>query len=92
MIEIYGSMTNNLSVSTTAEAAKIGRDRTLPRRDDWDDIRDEKMYDVVLAKFTQNPDLQKILLGNLHISSSPIASRYIYTSIYIPPFSGCTHL
>jgi ribA/ribD-fused uncharacterized protein len=50
--------------STPAEAAKIGRDRTLPRRDDWDDIRDEKMYDVVLAKFTQHPNLQKILLDS----------------------------
>ena len=50
------NMTNSL------EAAKFGRNRELPLRKDWEDIKDEVMKKAVLAKFSQNPDIKEILL------------------------------
>ena len=38
-----------------SEAKKLGRQVNL--REDWDDVKDEVMYDVCMAKFSQNPDL-----------------------------------
>ena len=49
-------MTNSL------EAARFGRNRELPLRKDWEDIKDEVMRKAVLAKFSQNPDIKEILL------------------------------
>ena len=46
------------------EAAILGRKREFPKRSDWHDVRDEIMYKIVLAKFEQNKEIQKILLGN----------------------------
>jgi ribA/ribD-fused uncharacterized protein len=44
------------------ESAKnMGRQNTL--RDDWDDVKDDVMRKVVLAKFTQHPDLTEKLLA-----------------------------
>lgn len=42
-------------------AARRGRDRTKPRRQDWDSVRDGVMLRVVRAKFAQHPDLRVIL-------------------------------
>lgn len=50
------NMTNSL------EAAKFGRNRELPLRKDWEEIKDEVMRKAVLAKFSQNPDIKEILL------------------------------
>ena len=44
---------------TPAEAKKAGAQVKL--RDGWDDMRVAIMYDVCLAKFTQNPDLMRRL-------------------------------
>lgn len=41
-------------------AKKLGRRVTLRR--DWESIKDNVMKEVVTAKFTQNKDLQRILL------------------------------
>jgi N-glycosidase YbiA len=41
----------------------MGRDRSLPLRKDWEKVKDEVMYTVCLAKFTQHEDLKKILLS-----------------------------
>eukprot|EP01115_Flamella_aegyptia_P013859 TRINITY_DN75_c0_g1_i2.p1 TRINITY_DN75_c0_g1~~TRINITY_DN75_c0_g1_i2.p1 ORF type:complete len:210 (-),score=31.74 TRINITY_DN75_c0_g1_i2:58-687(-) len=51
------------------EAAAIGRNRSLPRRNDWDSIKDEIMYKIVLAKFEQHKDIQEVLLstGNMKL-------------------------
>lgn len=43
-----------------AEAKKFGR--KLPLSPDWEDWKFNAMCDVLTAKFTQNADLQKILL------------------------------
>ena len=56
-----------------ADAKTLGRSVVL--REDWEQIKDRVMYEVVLAKFSQNPDIKQQLLdtkdaqlveGNLH--------------------------
>ena len=44
-------------------AAKIGRDRSLPLRIDWEEVKDDIMYDAIYAKFTQNSTLKDVLLS-----------------------------
>jgi ribA/ribD-fused uncharacterized protein len=44
-------------------AAQLGRDRSQPRRPDWDAVRDDVMRQVVRAKFRQHADIRAILLG-----------------------------
>ncbi len=49
--------------TTPKEAARIGRDRTLPLRVDWEDVKDNIMRVVVRAKFTQHIELRKQLVA-----------------------------
>jgi ribA/ribD-fused uncharacterized protein len=51
------------SASTPGEAARLGRDRARPLRADWELVKDDVMYEVVLAKFSQHPDLRERLLS-----------------------------
>ena len=44
------------------DAAKMGRDKKNPRREDWEEIKDEVMYKALEAKFTQHEDLKAKLL------------------------------
>ena len=56
-------------------AAQLGRDKTLPLRDDWEEVKDDVMRTVIRAKFTQYDDLNVLLLGTGHehiIEDSPI--------------------
>lgn len=48
---------------TPGEAAKVGRDRSRPLREDWESVKEEVMYEALRAKFTQHADLQKTLLS-----------------------------
>jgi hypothetical protein len=48
-------------------AAQIGRDPTLPMREDWDDVKDSVMWQVLQAKFSQYAVL-KILLTSTQLS------------------------
>ncbi len=48
---------------TPAQAAALGRSRTLPLRPDWESVKDQVMLEVVRAKFAQHEDLRAILLG-----------------------------
>jgi ribA/ribD-fused uncharacterized protein len=50
-------------------AARMGRDRKKPLRRDWESVKDDIMREAVLAKFTQHPDLLKLLLatGDAHL-------------------------
>ena len=50
-----------------SEAKRLGRRVKL--RTDWEDIKDNIMYEICMAKFTQNQDLQKRLLetGNAYL-------------------------
>ena len=45
------------------DAAKMGRDRTKRLREDWENIKDDVMYRVVLAKFSQHPGIRSELLS-----------------------------
>jgi ribA/ribD-fused uncharacterized protein len=44
------------------DAANMGRDRSLPLRGEWERVKDEVMYETVMAKFTQNTYLKEKLL------------------------------
>lgn len=44
-------------------AAQIGRDPTLPMREDWDDVKDQVMLVALHAKFNQYVILQELLLS-----------------------------
>ena len=45
------------------EAARIGRDRKLKIKKNWDSSRDNVMREVVKAKFTQYEELKTLLLS-----------------------------
>jgi ribA/ribD-fused uncharacterized protein len=44
------------------KAAKMGRNRNLPLREDWEEVKDDVMRKAVYAKFFQNIELKNILL------------------------------
>ena len=44
------------------KAAKMGRNRNLPLREDWEEVKDDVMRKAVYAKFSQNIELKNILL------------------------------
>jgi ribA/ribD-fused uncharacterized protein len=44
-------------------AARMGRDRKKPLRADWEAVKDDIMREAVRAKFTQHPELTKLLLA-----------------------------
>jgi ribA/ribD-fused uncharacterized protein len=45
------------------EAARLGRDKRKPLRRDWESVKDNIMYKVLKAKFTQHEDLKQTLLN-----------------------------
>lgn len=45
-----------------SQAARIGRDRKRPLRKDWEGVKDEVMFKVCFAKFSQDEHLRKTLL------------------------------
>lgn len=62
-------------VKTPKEAANMGRQRTLPLRPDWEEVKDNIMRKAVFSKFSTNKDIQEILLstGNEKlVENSPI--------------------
>lgn len=44
------------------EAARLGRDRSLPIRSDWVEVRDDVMRRAVMAKFETYEDIRQVLL------------------------------
>jgi ribA/ribD-fused uncharacterized protein len=44
-------------------AARMGRSRSHPIRDDWDDVKDAIMHKAVTAKFSQHEALRQLLLA-----------------------------
>jgi N-glycosidase YbiA len=56
----YESHIRNLK--SPNEAAMEGRRRDFPLRRDWESVKDNIMLNALRAKFTQHPDLKKILL------------------------------
>ena len=49
------------SVLPPAKAKRLGRSVQL--RPDWEQVKDDLMYEIVLAKFSQNPELREKLLA-----------------------------
>jgi ribA/ribD-fused uncharacterized protein len=45
------------------KALRMGRDRARPRRKDWERVKDDVMFDAVVAKFRQHYHLGATLLG-----------------------------
>lgn len=63
------------TAKTPKEAARIGRDRSLPLRSDWNQVKENMMKKGVLKKFQIHTDIREILLstGNeLIIEDSPV--------------------
>ncbi len=44
------------------QAAELGRSRKMPIRTDWEEVKDQIMYDAVLKKFQTHKKLAKLLL------------------------------
>ena len=49
-------------VDSPMVAARMGRSRQRPLRQDWEIVKDDIMREALRAKFTQHKDLKKILL------------------------------
>lgn len=45
------------------KAAELGRNRRIKIKRNWDNIKDNVMFDAVLAKFTQHQELKDLLLS-----------------------------
>jgi hypothetical protein len=52
-----------LTTESPMDAARMGRDRSKRLRENWESIKDEVMYRVVLAKFAQHPGIRSQLLS-----------------------------
>lgn len=63
---------------TPKEASTIGRDRTLPLRSDWEQVKESIMYDSVLLKFKSHPDIASKLIntGNEYIIEETTKENY----------------
>jgi N-glycosidase YbiA len=57
------------------DAARMGRDRSLPLRSDWQQVKDDVMRKAVLQKFKTHADIRAILLttgDEVLMENSPI--------------------
>ena len=45
------------------EAALLGRNKALPLREDWEDIKEEVMRKALYAKFMANDDIKVVLMS-----------------------------
>ncbi len=62
-------------VKSPKEAAKMGRSRSHPLRNDWEDVKEELMKTAVLNKFKTHEDIRDILLATenkLIVENSPM--------------------
>lgn len=67
-----------INAPTPKEASNIGRNRSLPLRQDWDKLKNAFMYVGVYEKFRQNKDiLQKLLdTGDCEIVEETTKENY----------------
>ena len=61
-----------------SEAARLGRDRSIPIRPDWEHVKEIVMEEALMAKFTQNLDIKRKLLetGDAILVEHRKADRY----------------
>lgn len=66
------------NAETPKIASIIGRDRNLKIRSDWEEIKQDVMYDAVYFKFMQNENILKKLLhtGNAEIIEATVKENY----------------
>ena len=50
-------------MATPNQAAKMGRRRSLPLRPEWEEIKDQVMFQGVLRKFQIHADIRSVLLA-----------------------------
>lgn len=50
-------------LDTPMKAAEMGRNRDLPLRKDWEQVKDDVMRKAVWEKFTQNKEIRDILMS-----------------------------
>ncbi len=64
--------------ATPSIAASMGRDRAHPLREDWESVKDEVMYQVVRAKFTQHLSIRRRLFetGGAELIEHTYNDRY----------------
>lgn len=48
---------------TPADAARMGRDRNRPLRQDWEEVKEDVMQQGLLCKFQTHRDIGEILMG-----------------------------
>lgn len=51
------------NLKTPMDAKIAGQDRSKPLREDWEKIKDNIMRKAVYEKFTQHPELKKLILS-----------------------------
>jgi hypothetical protein len=51
------------TTSSAMIAARLGRSRKVPIREEWEEVKDEVMFRAVLAKFNAHQDLTELLLS-----------------------------
>lgn len=62
-------------VKTPKDAARMGRERTRPLRQDWEEVKDDIMRQGVLCKFKTHTDIRDILFSTSNaeiVENSPI--------------------
>lgn len=59
-------------------AARLGRIRSKPLREDWEQVKEDVMREALRAKFTQHPALRELLLstGSRHLIEHTTNDRY----------------
>ncbi len=67
-----------IKADTPKEASLIGRDRKYVIKDNWDEIKNEVMFDAVYYKFKQNAEIMKKLIstGESEIVEATIKENY----------------
>lgn len=62
-------------MKTPKDAANMGRNRSLPLRSDWEQVKDDVMGKAVLQKFKTHADIREILLSTADevlVENSPV--------------------
>lgn len=67
-----------INAETPKIASNIGRDRSLPLRPDWEEVKIGVVYEAVYYKFKQNKDIQDKLLktGDALIVEATVKENY----------------
>lgn len=66
------------NAATPKEASNIGRDRNLPLRENWDEIKNSIMFEAVYYKFKQNENIKNKLIetGKSQIVEATVKENY----------------